>query len=142
MSGPIFVSIGDEGKLNKFLDLNPHIPRDSAFVDDMERFDAYNTIGFGRFDEADKEDIKNVKLSPPEMGGFGGWWRYLSNVMSISPIPDGKMGEVPEGVLRLGGTFVVNGKDVVYQWNDKLPGDHPVPQEIFAEVIDANRIEV
>lgn len=136
VSGPIFVSIGDEAKLNKFLDLNPCIPREKAFVDDMVSFDAYNAVGFGRFDEADKDDIRDVKLPAPDMGGFGGWWNYLSNVMSISPVPEGmKMGEFPEGVLRLGGTFVIDGRDVIYQWNDKLPGDHPVPEDVFAETL-------
>ena len=32
-AGPFFISIGDEVKLNKFLDLNPKVPRDQAFVD-------------------------------------------------------------------------------------------------------------
>lgn len=141
VAGPIFVSIGDAAKLNKFLDLNPSIPRESAFVDDMTSFDAYNAVGFGRFDEADKDDIKDVKLPAPDLGGFGGWWNYLSNVASISPVPDGmKMGEFPEGVVRLGGTFVVDGKDVTYQWNDKLPGNHPEPEEVFAEAIGVTAV--
>jgi hypothetical protein len=42
-----------------------------------------------------------------------------------------KFGEVPEGVLRLGGTFVVKGDKVLYQWNDRLPGDHPDIQEVL-----------
>mmetsp|Transcript_36640 Transcript_36640/g.85634 ORF Transcript_36640/g.85634 Transcript_36640/m.85634 type:complete len:85 (-) Transcript_36640:283-537(-) len=59
--------------------------------------------------------------------------RYFGNVMRVSPIPEGmKFGEVPEGVLRLGGTFVVRGDDVAYQWNDRLPGDHPDLEEVFA----------
>ena len=36
-----------------------------------------------------------------------------------------EFGEIPEGVLRLGGTFVVSGNDIVYRWNDTVPGDHP-----------------
>jgi len=108
------------------LDLNPYIPRSRAFVDGYE-FDAYKKVGFGRFDEVDKEVAKQVKLAAPDMpGGVGGWFKYMTNVGSISPIPpDMKFGEIPEGVLRLGGTFVVSGDDVVYQWSDRLPGDHP-----------------
>uniref|UniRef100_A0A7R9ZH41 Uncharacterized protein n=1 Tax=Pseudictyota dubia TaxID=2749911 RepID=A0A7R9ZH41_9STRA len=133
IAGPIFVSIGDKEKLNKFLDLNPYISRDMAFVDDMKSFDAYKAVGFGSFTEADKEEIKGVKLPVPDLGGFGGWWNYLTNVMNISPVPDDmKMGEFPEGVLRLGGTFVVDGRNVIYQWNDKLPGDHPIPEEVLS----------
>ena len=130
--GPIFVSIGDAEKLSKFLELNPFIPRDKAFVDDMKDFKAYEAVGFGRFDETDKEELKSLALSAPDLGGFGGWWKYMSNVMSLSPVPkDMKFGEIPEGVLRLGGTFVVEGQDIIYQWNDKIPGDHPNPEDVL-----------
>jgi len=73
-------------------------------------------------------------MTAPDLGGFGGWWKYFTNVVKISPIPkDGgmKLGDVPEGVLRLGGTFVIKDDDVVYQWSDRLPGDHPVVQDVF-----------
>ena len=36
-----------------------------------------------------------------------------------------KFGEVPEGVLWTGGTFVVQGNQVLYQWTDTVPGNHP-----------------
>ena len=42
-----------------------------------------------------------------------------------------KFGEIPEGVLRLGGTFVVSGNDIVYRWSDRLPGDHPDIQQVL-----------
>lgn len=45
--GPIFISVGDAGKLNKFLDLNPKVPRSLSFVDDSETFEAYAATGFG-----------------------------------------------------------------------------------------------
>lgn len=137
IAGPIFVSIGDAEKLNTFLDLNEYIPRNRAFVDDYS-FDAYKQVGFGRFDEQDKKVAKQVKMSAPDLGGLGGAWKYMSNVGKISPIPpDMKFGEIPEGVLRLGGTFVVKGDDVVYQWSDRLPGDHPDLTEVM-EVAKAN----
>ena len=34
VSGPFFISIGDEEKLSAFLEKNPSIPREQAFVDD------------------------------------------------------------------------------------------------------------
>lgn len=130
MSGPIFVSIGDVEKLNAFLDANPFIPRSSAFVDDYS-FDAYKAVGFGRFDEVDPEVAKSVKLTAPELGGLGDWWKYFSIVGKVSPIPkDMKFGEVPEGVLRTGGTFVVQNDDVIYQWTDEIPGNHPNVEEV------------
>lgn len=131
MTGPLFVSIGDTDKLDTFLELNPFIPRDNMFVDGYD-FTAYKQVGFGRFDQQDKSVVKGVKLEAPNLpGGFSGWWKYFSNVMKLSPVPkDMKFGEVPEGVLRLGGTFVVNGDDVVYQWSDRVPGDHPSTDKV------------
>ena len=124
--GPIFVSIGDQEKLLRFLELNPHVPRDQMFVDDYN-FQAYKSLGFRNIGETKVEEIK---LRTPELGGFREWFRYLSNSIRLSPIEEGKMG-VPEGVLRLGGTFVVKGSDVVYQWNDSIPGDTPELEDVM-----------
>jgi hypothetical protein len=128
--GPLFVSIGDEEKLRIFLEKNPHIPTEQAFVeDDMKNFSAYTAAGFGRFDEQDPNIVKQVKMSAPN--GIN-WWNYASSVPKLSPIPkDLKFGEVPEGVLRLGGTFVVRGDEILYKWSDRLPGDHPDIQEVL-----------
>lgn len=136
IAGPFFISIGDEDKLEAFLELNPFIPKDQIFVDGYD-FTAYKEAGFGRFDEQDKELLKDFKMTAPELSA-GEWWKYMTNMMKITPIPKGmKFGEVPEGVLRLGGTFVVNGDDVVYQWSDKVPGDHPVVQDVYTIAKDA-----
>jgi len=133
IAGPFFISIGDEKKLAKFLELNPYMSRDRVFVDGYD-FDAYKSVGFGRFDETDKETASKVKLAAPSLSGeIKGWWDYLSNFNALSPIPkEGiKFGEIPEGVLRLGGTFVVNGDEIVYRWSDRLPGDHPDVAEVL-----------
>jgi hypothetical protein len=133
IAGPIFVSIGDEEKLNIFLDKNPYVPRNMAFVDDYD-FAAYQTAGFGRFDEQDKEVAKEATkaMVAPDLGGVGGWWNYMTSVGKISPIPKGmKLGEIPEGVLRLGGTFVIDGNQIVYRWSDRLPGDHPDIEQVL-----------
>lgn len=99
------------------------------FVDDYN-FDAYKGVGFKSFLDADKEAVKEVKMAAPNLS-FKQWMSYASNVGKVSPIPkDMKFGDVPEGVLRLGGTFVVNGDDVVYQWSDRIPGDHPDIEEV------------
>ena len=64
---------------------------------------------------------------------LGQWMGYFGSVMKVSPIPkDMKFGEIPEGVLRLGGTFVVDGNQILYQWNDRLPGDHPDIDEVLS----------
>lgn len=132
MKGPIFVSIGDADKLNAFLDVNPWIERESMFVDDYS-FDAYKAAGFKRIDQEDKELVKQIKLGGAPELNFKEWINYFSNVGKISPVPkDAKFGEFPEGVLWTGGTFVVKGNDVVYQWTDVLPGNHPIVEDVFA----------
>jgi len=120
--GPIFVSIGDQDKLLKFLELNPSISRDSIFVDDLQ-MGAYTAVGFGSMEDTFKNPPKVLKLKTPTIGGLGAWMNYLGNVMELSPV-DRKTKNF-EGVKRLGGTFVVDGDDVIYQWSDRLPGDTP-----------------
>jgi len=80
------VSIGDADKLNTFLNANDWMDRDRMFVDDYS-FDAYRAAGFGRFDQVDKEAVKNVKMTAPELGGFGEWMNYFSIVGKVSPVP-------------------------------------------------------
>lgn len=100
------------------------------FVDDYS-FDAYKAAGFSRFDQADKEKVKEVKMTKPELG-FGEWMTYFNIVGKVSPIPKNmKFGEVPEGVLWTGGTFVVQGDEVVYKWTDTVPGNHPVIEDVL-----------
>ena len=69
-------------ELAKFLDLNPSIPRELAFVDDSKTFDAYEAAGFGKIGEVTPTDIN---IQPP---GFspGQWFQYLMNVMALSPV--------------------------------------------------------
>jgi hypothetical protein len=134
VAGPIFVSIGDEEKLRIFLEQNPNVPRDQMFVDDYS-FGAYKSVGFKSFTQVDKDVIKDVKMTAPELS-WKQWMGYFGNVGKISPIPkDMKFGQVPEGVLRLGGTFVVDGDKILYQWNDRVPGDHPDIAEVLGQVV-------
>ncbi|GAB5361217.1 hypothetical protein AAMO2058_000694500 [Amorphochlora amoebiformis] len=93
-------------------------------------------MGFGKFgDNPALSAEASKRLKKPE--GVN-WWKYLSNVVKLSPIPKGEkipFGQVPEGVKRLGGTFVVNGENIVYSWADGLPGDHPpVPEVVNAAI--------
>eukprot|EP00746_Dinoflagellata_sp_MGD_P011198 gnl/MRDRNA2_/MRDRNA2_123408_c0_seq1.p1 gnl/MRDRNA2_/MRDRNA2_123408_c0~~gnl/MRDRNA2_/MRDRNA2_123408_c0_seq1.p1 ORF type:complete len:150 (+),score=37.61 gnl/MRDRNA2_/MRDRNA2_123408_c0_seq1:701-1150(+) len=132
ISGPFFVTIGDAEKLNSFLNSNPKVPRSNIYADDYS-FKAYKAVGFKSVtDPEQQEKAKEAKLTPPNLD-FGQWMAYLGNVGKLSPVPkDLKFGEFPEGVLRLGGTFVVNGEDVLYQWSDRIPGDHPDMDAVLA----------
>lgn len=132
ISGPIFISIGDAEKLNLFLEKNPWVDRDNVLVDDYS-FDAYKAAGFGRFDDVDKDVAKEAtkNMGAPAIG-LKGAWDYATSAGKLAPIPkDMKFGEIPEGVLRLGGTFVVNGNDIKYRWSDRLPGDHPDIEQVL-----------
>jgi len=125
-------------KLQTFLDQNPNIPRDQMFVDDYS-FGSYKDAGFKSFTDQDKDVIKDVKMSAPNLS-FKQWMGYIGNVGKVSPIPkDMKFGQVPEGVLRLGGTFVVDGDEVLYQCSDRLPGDHPDIEEVVKIAIKGER---
>jgi hypothetical protein len=73
------VSIGSVESLTKFLELNPTIPRDVAFVDDSESFALYEAAGFGKFTDA-KPD--KVELKPTNFTA-GDWWKYLTNVTEV-----------------------------------------------------------
>ena len=76
--------------------------------------------------------MSDVKLEAPDLG-FKGWWNYMKSVTKVSPIPkDMKFGDIPEGVLRLGATYVVDGDRIIYDYRDKVPGDHPNPMDVLA----------
>lgn len=118
------------------MELNPAVPAANAFVDDYN-LEAYTAAGLTGMDTSSKLP-EGTSLKPPEMG-FGGWWKYLKNVMSVSPASSKTVSsdQVMESVLRLGGTFVVKGDKVVYQWNDVIPGDTPDLQEVLEAVKNA-----
>lgn len=120
--------------LNKFLELNPTVPRTLAFVDDY-KFGAYKAVGIGSFEFGQPME-GGIKLAKPKIDGFGGWWSYLTNAAKLAPLEEGKPG-LPEGVKRLGGTFVVKGDDIVYQWYDKVPGDQPDLEDVMKNIENA-----
>jgi hypothetical protein len=143
ISGPFFISIGDEEKLSIFLEKNPEVPRENAFVDDYS-FGAYEAAGFGKFDDTPKEVAKEAmsNMKAPDLGAKG-WWNYATSVGKVSPIPkDMKFGDIPEGVLRLGGTFVVDRNDILYRWSDRVPGDHPDIENVLQIAQEASSRKV
>jgi hypothetical protein len=40
-------------------------------------------------------------------------------------------GSIPEAGLRLGGTFAINKNNIIYAYEDGVPGDHPKPSEVL-----------
>mmetsp|Transcript_11688 Transcript_11688/g.40650 ORF Transcript_11688/g.40650 Transcript_11688/m.40650 type:complete len:140 (+) Transcript_11688:348-767(+) len=129
VGGPVFISVGDDEKLAKFLELNPAVPAERCFVDDSENFDAYSAAGFGVIGDTVP---KEVKIAPPSFS-WKQWLDYLANVAKLSPIRKGApVTEFPTGVLRLGGTFALDGDGVAYAWADPVPGQHPSPAEVLS----------
>ena len=151
VAGPIFISVAPRetavAKMQKFLDINPQVPRKRLFVDDSPTFKAYASAGFKNIGEDQKTGLADAtKLTAPRLSA-GAWWRYLTNVASLSPVPDGlKFGEIPEGVLRLGGTFVVDDDKVRFAHADKFPGDHPAIADVLRaagiSLVDADGVAV
>ena len=54
------------------------------FVDDYN-FDAYKAVGFKSFLEVDKETVKDVKMSAPQLS-FKQWMSYAGNVGKIGNV--------------------------------------------------------
>lgn len=115
------------------MELNKYVPKDQIFVDDYN-FQAYENVGLGSM-ELGQEMPDDFKMTAPDIGGVRAWWKYMTNVMTLSPVPEGSK-EFPEGVKRLGGTFVIDGNDVVYQWNDRIPGDTPDIEDVMKVLTD------
>jgi len=129
-----FVSIGDDEKLTKFLTLNPAIPTDRSFVDISATFDLYEAAGFRKIGDQTPDNL-TVNLKPPNLGAKQ-WWSYLTNVAALAPVRKGEpVTGVPDGVLRLGGTFVLNGNDVLYAQAEELPGMSPEIKDVLALVM-------
>jgi hypothetical protein len=117
----MFISVGTVENLNNFLELNPDVPRELAFVEDSANYDAYKAVGFKNIFE-----VRPVPIAAPKMG-WDKWWPYLNNIKRLVPGGD----PLTESVRRLGGTFALNGADVVYSWSDSVPGDHPAPHTVL-----------
>jgi len=131
------VSIGTPEKLSRFLEMNPHVPRDSILVDDYDHSVYRDTLGFTRFDDFGREKwadltpssavrlVRNLLRFTTTLGPEG-VWSYATEGLSLAPT-EGRIDwrSLPEGGLRNGGTLVVTGDDVVYRWDDRIPGDVP-----------------
>jgi hypothetical protein len=137
--GPIFVSIGDENRLQAFLDKHPDISPSQIAVDGYD-FAAYKKAGFGRFDKKPESVTQDVIPKPIKLGGWRGWWTFLSSFMPLAPVtPDMKFPEMltPEGLLWVGGTIVIQGDEIVYRWDDRISGDYPDASKVLAIARDA-----
>eukprot|EP00747_Dinoflagellata_sp_TGD_P190118 gnl/TRDRNA2_/TRDRNA2_51309_c0_seq1.p2 gnl/TRDRNA2_/TRDRNA2_51309_c0~~gnl/TRDRNA2_/TRDRNA2_51309_c0_seq1.p2 ORF type:complete len:129 (-),score=31.01 gnl/TRDRNA2_/TRDRNA2_51309_c0_seq1:274-660(-) len=113
------------------------------FIDDFRSMNAYNAVGFKRsfmqtfFDTEElwKLNLTTYASSPLSPGQWLSWMRDFTKMAPFEK--NTRLGMknftlLPDGGLRLGGTFVVKGNDVIYQWNDLMPGDHPNIEEVLS----------
>ena len=147
VAGPIFVSVGSASGLKAFLEAVPSVNASRIFVDGaqggeeaaLREFPAYDAVGFTRLEmggEGAAAAADAAKALKPPALSLGEGWRYLTNSIKLSPIPEGlKFGDVPPGVLQLGGTFLVKGGRVARAWADPLPGAHPAVADVVAEAV-------
>lgn len=133
MAGPLFISVGQPEQLQQFLDINPELKDAKALIDDSADFAGYKSVGFNLM-IGDKKLETPPDFKPPTMG-MGKWLSYLRNVASLSPVPkDMKFGEVPQGVRVLGGTYAVDGDEVVFSHMDEVPGATPEIEAVLRSV--------
>lgn len=140
MNKPLFVSIGTPEKLQLFLQNNPNVPSDCIFVDNYKELTTYKSIGFENFTELSKDTsiMNSITIRVPDLK-WNMWWKYLTTVGQLAPIEKNKLSwstatsfQLPEGGIKNGGTFVIQGDDVIYQWFDTIPGNYPNPSDVVA----------
>lgn len=133
IAGPIFISIAEsKDQLSLFLEKNPDIPKDLLLADDYE-FNAYKSVGFKTIGEDKDMAMKGSKNMKSPQLSWSQWSGYLTSVNKLAPIPkDLKFGQVPAGVLRLGGTFAIQSNKICYVFEDGVPGDVPLPLDVLA----------
>lgn len=119
--GPIFISLGDATQLQRFCNLNPTVACDMVLVEDYN-LQVYQNIGLDSLGSGTMP--KDLQLQAPTLNAIS-WWQYLTNVMSLSPMPSKTVTneQAMATVSQLGGTFVVNGNNILFQQQERIPGD-------------------
>jgi len=104
-------------------------------VDDYS-FAAYNAAGLSRIGENSDLSLKGVlSFRPPSLSSEA-WKEYSESVATLAPIPKGeKWWKIPEGVTRLGATFAIEDNNIVCGFEEGIPGDTPIPDDIIAELL-------
>jgi len=97
--------------------------KDQMFVDGYQN-NAYKDAGLGTMGMSSFFNMKQPKL------GAGQMFKFLSNFNNLAPPSDG-LGDIPDTVLMLGGTFIVDGDKFSFKWKDAYPGETPKIQEVL-----------
>lgn len=133
INGPFFISVGDVGKLDLFLEKNPKVPRDKMFID-TPSFDAYKSMNLGKLFKDKEKTLRGSKNFKAPGLSFSEWRNYLSSAGQFVKYTD-KSGNTDkdftlEVVTQLGATFAVDGEEVVFAYDEGIPGDDPEPSVV------------
>lgn len=110
-----------------FLENNPTIEDSQIFVD-KPTFEAYNTMGIGIiFQDLEKTKKGGMNFKLPKLS-FDQWKDYLK---SINQLTDPNVVRTKEVVTRLGATYAIDGEDIVYSYEEGVPGDNPNPLSVL-----------
>ena len=94
---------------------------------DGYNFEAYKAAGYGNLGWSaaklvtEKRTIKMPNFTPEQRND------YSTSIGRLNPLFT-----APETVLRLGGTIAVQRDEIVFNYSDCVPGDHPDPNEVLA----------
>jgi hypothetical protein len=128
IKGPFFISVGDVAKLDLFLEKNPNIPRDKMFID-TPYFDANKSAGLGKMFKDKEKTLRGSKNFKAPGLSFSGWRNYLSSASKFVNYDDKEF--TLEVVTQLGATFAVDGEEVVFAYDEGIPGDDPAPSVVI-----------
>ena len=129
IKGPIFVSIGDSEQLATFLENNPKIPTQSILVDNLG-LKAYKSLGFEKIGENPKNAIKGtLNMKMPTNINFKEYLKTVQNDFNSRSKNDFK--ERVPSLAQLGGTIAVNKNNIVFFYEEGVPGDNANPLEVL-----------
>lgn len=129
--------MGTPEQLAKFLELQPELADAQALIDSSPDFAGYRQAGFNVL-LGDKKLETPPDFKPPKNMGPRKWFTYLANVGQLAPVPKDsslKLGQVPEGVRVLGGTYAIDGDAVTFAHMDEVPGATPEIEDVLTAVL-------
>ena len=98
---------------------------------------AYNKVGLSNIGEKADLSFKGIlSLQMPNLS-LTQWKEYLNTVGTLAPYAKGDdWWRIPEGVKKLGGVFAIDNNNIVYGYEQGLPGDDPSPDEVVEALLD------
>lgn len=96
---------------------------------DTPSFDAYKSMGLGKMFKDKEKTLKGSKNFKAPGLSFSGWRDYFSSVGKFVKYEDEKY--MLEVVTQLGATFAVDGDNVVFAYDEGIPGDDPAPSVVI-----------